>query len=235
MVLLLRYAATRRMMFTTTFGILMLCALASCSSSKTLNNETAAKRVKDYLGWHLSAIHVDIGRVGKDCVSNYDDATSVDLTPQSSVETLVAEAAGYVAVTQDGPGFWKVALTEAGKANVDGTPSPQPPKKGCDYQTAAFVIANRELISVEGITSAETNPEVSYLWRWHFTNLGRELRADGKAYGALTPSQRLDLATHQTFGVDKLPKLSIPVPPDNYSSVATMRFTKLTDGWRIEQ
>ena len=117
---------------------------------------------------------------------------------------------------------------------VQGTPSPEPPKKGCDYQDATFILANREFVNVQGIKAAgETDLAVDYLWRWNCTDLGRDLSKDGKAYVILSPSQRLELATHLTVGVDKLPKLSIPVPHDDYFSGATMRFTKYTDGWRI--
>lgn len=211
-------------------GAVLLLVLAGCSSNK-LDNKTAAKVIRSPLAHDQNTIVTDIGRVGATCVYILDDGKeqASDLSPEENPERVAAEAVGYLSVAPDGPGFWKVALTEKGKAVVLGKPAPQPPLKGCDYQQVSFLLATPELVEVTGVTADENAPEVEYLWKWNVTDFGRELRKDGKAFAAMNQSQRTMLAK---FVLSRIHKLPIPVPPEDYTEKGTVQLKKYTDGWR---
>lgn len=210
-------------------GILLLLVLAGCSSNK-LNNKTAAKVIRSPLAQDENTIVADIGRVGTKCVFSMDGKeVPINLSPEATPEIIAAEAVGYLSVTPDGPGFWKVALTERGKAFVQGNPKPDPPRKGCDYLQIIFLLGTPELVEVTGVTADENPPEVEYLWKWNVTDLGRELRKDGKAFAALNQDQRTMLAK---FVLGRIHKLPIPVPPEGYTEKGTVQLKKYTDGWR---
>jgi hypothetical protein len=211
-------------------GIVLPLVLAGCSSNK-LNNKTAANVIRSPLAQDQNTIVTEIGRVGAKCVYTMDDGKEhpADLSPEESSERFAAEAVGYLSVTPDGPGFWKVALTEKGKAVVLGKPAPQPPLKGCDYQQVSFLLATPELVEVTGVTADENAPEVEYLWKWNITDFGRELRKDGKAFAALDQHQRTMLAR---FVLSRIHKLPIPVPPEGYTEKGTVQLKRYADGWR---
>lgn len=210
-------------------GVVLLLVLTGCSSNK-LDNKTAANVIRSPLAHDQNTIVLDIGRVGASCVYILDgEERPADLSPERSPERFAAEAVGYLSVTPDGPGFWKVALTEKGKAFVLGNPAPQPPLKGCDYQQVSFLLATPELVEVTGVTADENAPEVEYLWKWNVTDLGRGLRKDGKAFAALNQNQRTRLAK---FVLSRIHKLPIPVPPEGYTEQGTVQLKKYTDGWR---
>ncbi len=210
-------------------GIVLLLVLVGCSSNK-LDNRTATNVIRSPLAHDQNTIVTDIGRVGATCVYTLDgEERPTDLSPEWSPERFAAEAVGYLSVTPDGPGFWKVALTEKGKAFVLGKPNPQPPLKGCDYQQVSFLLATPELVEVTGVTADENAPEVEYLWKWNITDFGRELRKDGKAFAALDQHQRTMLAR---FVLSRIHKLPIPVPPEGYTEKGTVQLKRYTDGWR---
>jgi len=211
-------------------GVVLLLVLAGCSSNK-LDNKTAATVIRSPLAHDENTIVADIGRVGTECVFSMDDGKEVpvNLAPEETPEIVAAEAVGYLSVTPDGSGFWKVALTEKGRTFVQGKPAPDPPRKGCDYQKVSFLLATPELVEVTGVTVDENAPEVEYLWKWNVTDLGRELRKDGKAFAALNQGQRTMLAK---FVLSRIHKLPIPVPPEGYTEKGTVQLKKYTDGWR---
>lgn len=211
------------------FGIVVLLVLAGCSSNK-LNNKTAAKVIRSPLAQDQNTIVTDIGRVGATCVYTLDgEEQPIDLSPERSPERFAAEAIGYLSVTPDGPGFWRVALTEKGKSFVLGNPAPRSALKGCDYQSVTFLLATPELVEVTGVTADENAPEVEYLWKWNVTDFGRELRQDGKAFAALNQDQRKSMAR---FVLSRIHKLPIPVPPEGYTEKGTVQLKKYVDGWR---
>lgn len=87
-------------------------------------------------------------------------------------------------------------------------------------------------MKITGIAADENNPEVEYIWRWKVTELGQELRQDGKVFAALNQGDRSRLENIVLFGHWHLP---IPVPPEDFTSKDTMKFKKFTDGWRPQK
>jgi hypothetical protein len=80
---------------------------------------------------------------------------------------LIAEQGGYVKETPDGPGFWKVSLTDKGEkalAAGDIKTKPVPARKGCDYQTATFIVGAPELVRITSVVSHEDSTEVAYTY-----------------------------------------------------------------------
>jgi hypothetical protein len=213
-------------------SILLLGTLLGCSG-KTLDNDTAAEEITKYFSSRHIDFFLEVGRVGKDCVLVMPDGTEtpIDLAPPGSMKLLAAEAGGYVSIAPDGNNFWKVALTEKGKAVLDGRFNQEPPRKGCDYQSTWVLIARPELVKITGVTADENTPVVQYQWKWNATEFGRQLRQDGKAFNGLKPDQRADLARLLDAGGLTLP---LPVPPETEINRSSVRFRKYTDGWRME-
>jgi hypothetical protein len=210
--------------------ILLLCILAGCSG--TMSNSTAADAIRSHFAEDRLFVLLNVGRVGVDCVFKINGKeVHFDWTPEKETSTVTAVAAGYLTVTPDGPGFWKVALTEEGTAAMKaagemlGAPETG---NGCVTQSFQLAIASPELVQVTGVTADESAPEVEYTWRWKAAELGASLRQDGRAYARMTPSQRKDLHVILVG----TPRLPIPVPPENQIFSDTMKFKKYTDGWR---
>lgn len=213
----------------------LLSFLLACSGG-TMDKATAANEIRSYLKGEHSFIFVDIGRVGSHCilVDSRGQQQNTDLNPDYNVSTVVARKAGYLTVAPDGKGFWRVELTDKGKAAAAATQEESivyPPLKGCDYQQVDFFLASPELEFVSGVTADENNPEVDYFWKWNVTELGQTLRRDGQVYPTLTPLQQAELQTHIHALVHFL---QLPVPPESFTSHSTVKFKKYTDGWRVQ-
>jgi hypothetical protein len=222
----------KREQFLNRATLVLLFILTGCSSNKMMSNETAANEIKHSFVLDQSAIHAHIGRVGTNCALPLPDGTetTIDLTPATTPQTIALEAVGYISVASDGPKFWRVALTEKGKKAAADTGDSNNAKNGCDYRTVEFVVGAPELVRITGITADEKAPEVEYVWKWNVTELGRELRKDGKAFIALDPHQRALLSELQSIAQPYT--LPIPVPPEDYTARDTMKFKRYTDGWR---
>ena len=205
---------------------------AGCSGSKTVSQKNAEEQISKNLKQDLAHMMVEVGRIGTACVLTLSDGeeSSMDLSPAGNITLIAAQAAGFVSVTPDGNGFWKVALTDKGKAAVYRS-VPDPPKKGCDYQATFFIAGTPQLVKVTGVTASQETPEAEFVWRWDLTEFGRELRVGGKIYDALTPEQRKNLhGLVATTAVD----FPIPAPPENDVNGGKVSFKKYTDGWRIQ-
>jgi hypothetical protein len=217
-------------------GVLMLCVLLGCSGGKTLDKVTAAREIKVNLSVSGNVSSATIGRVGTSCVE-LDPAgreKKLNLDPGADIGTLVAQRAGYLTVTPDGKGFWKIALTEQGSAALaaaKGKPYAHRAHGGCDYQLIDFLLATPELVDVVSVTADENNPEVDYLWKWKTTDLGRMLRQDGKIFPSLTLLQQAELQNH-IFSL--APRLNLPAPQENFIGHDSVKFQRLVDGWRIK-
>lgn len=216
-------------------SLLLLPFLLGCSSG-SMDKATAANEIRTYLKGEHSFILVDVGRVGSDCilVDSRGQQQKIDLNPENSISTVAARKAGYLTVAPDGKGYWRVALTDKGKAAAAATGEESivyPPLKGCDYQQVEFFLASPELDFVSGVTADENNPEVEYFWKWNVTELGQTLRRDGKVYPTLTPLQQAELQTdiHAMIQV-----LQLPVPAQNFTGHSKVKFKRYTDGWRAQ-
>jgi hypothetical protein len=210
--------------------ILLVWTLVGCSG--TMSHSAAANAIRSHFAQDRQFVLLNVGRVGADCIFNVNGKeTHVDWTPEKEISTVTAVAAGYFTVTQDGPGFWKVALTEQGttamKAAGETLGSPET-GNGCVTQSFELPIASPELVQVTGVTADEMEPQVEYTWRWKASDLGRSLRKDGRAYATMTPSQR----EHLNWILVGTPRLPIPIPAEDQIFSGTMKFKKYTDGWR---
>lgn len=218
-------------------GILLLFVLLGCSSNK-LDQNTAEGLMKRILSSNPANFSLDVGRVGTQCPYLNDKGQQaelpLDLTPQSQPATVFAEMAGYVTVNPDGDGFWKVALTDSGKnlfQQSGGKHLSKAALNGCDYETDFLNVAVPELVKVTAIIPGEGSTEIAFVWKWNVTDLGRELRQDGKLYLMLAPPQRERLRrymNHIDFGFQKL---TLPVPEEAFTGTGSVRVKKDANGW----
>jgi hypothetical protein len=155
----------------------------------------------------------------------------LDLTPQSYPSTVLAEMAGYITVIADGDGYWKVALTDPGKKIFQESGSKHVRDgalNGCDYETDFLNVAVPELVKVTAITPGEGSTEIAFVWKWKITDLGRELRQDGKLYSMLAPAQREELRRNIRSSFQKP---SLPLPGDDFTGTGSVRVKKDANGW----
>jgi hypothetical protein len=215
-------------------GILPLVVLFGCSGNK-LDQSTAEGLAKRFLSSNPARIQVNVGRVGTQCpYFNYKGQQAelpLDLTPQLQPATVFAEMAGYVTVNADGDGFWKVALTDSGKKIFEQSGSKRlrdPALNGCDYETDFLNVAMPELVKVTAITPGENFTEIAFVWKWNVTDLGKELRQNGKLYSLLGPPQREELQRNIRSG---LQKPTLPLPGDDFTGTGSVRVKKDANGW----
>jgi hypothetical protein len=210
--------------------LILLAVLAGCSKN-TLDKKMAAELIQKVYDKDYAAILADMGRLGSSCEMISDDGSSwtQDLTPSKNAAILALQAVGYATVTPDGPGFWKVELTEKGKALRHGDLLPGSARKGCENQTVDFLLGTRAVTKVTNITGDEKTATVEYSWKWKTTELAHALRKDGKAYAVLTPDQRKTLGRRNTL---LSPGFPIPAPEEDDVITGTATFAKHEDGWR---
>ena len=96
--------------------LVIFAVLAGCSNN-TLDKKTAAELIQKVYDKDYAAILADLGRLGSSCVmiSNDGSTWTKDLTPSKNAAIMALQSLGYATVTPDGPGFWRVELTERGK------------------------------------------------------------------------------------------------------------------------
>ncbi len=227
--------------FTLVVTFMALILSTGCSSG-SLDRTSAKKAIQARFNDDISGIILHIGRVGPKCFNTgypKGEQIPVDLTPDKSLETAVAILAGYVTVRPDGQDYWRVDLTEKGKAapKMDRLKlgDDHNMANGCDHRTTAFSVASMEVVQVTGISSdQEKGADVrmaEFEWRWKATDLGEMLRENGSVYSKLTPEQRDKLiAVNPTDGGI----LKVPVPPENDIRQAMLPFKKYDDGWRLQ-
>lgn len=211
--------------------LVMLAALAGCSKN-TLDKKNAAALIQKVYDQDYAAIVADVGRLGSSCPMISDDGRSSwtqDLTPSKNAATVALQSLGYATVTPDGPGFWRVELTEKGKALLHGNLLPAAARNACENQSAEYLLGTREVTKVTNITGDEKTTTVEYSWKWKTTELGRALRKEGKAYAVLTPDERKSLDRRNTL---LSPRFPIPAPEEDDVITGTATFAKYADGWR---
>jgi hypothetical protein len=215
-------------------GILLLLFLFGCSGNK-LDQATAEGLMKRIRSANPARIQVHVGRVGTQCPYLNDKGQQaelpLDLTPQSYPSTVLAEMAGYITVIADGDGYWKVALTDPGKKIFQESGSKHVRDgalNGCDYETDFLNVAVPELVKVTAITPGEGSTEIAFVWKWKITDLGRELRQDGKLYSMLAPAQREELRRNIRSSFQKP---SLPLPGDDFTGTGSVRVKKDANGW----
>lgn len=215
----------------------VLIVVMGCSNG-TLDRKTVMEKMNQAFTKYRVRILVRIGRVGSHCEKRTDSTGTydLDLDPAVDPNTVIANAAGYVQIVPDGPGFWKVSFSDKGQKFVkhwhvttvtNGFPS------NCGYQLYALPLATAQVSQVTGIIPDAKRAQVDLVWNWNLTELGQGLTADGKIYNALTDIQRQFLKDWVISS--PRPVLPIPVPTEEQLKTPhhdTVLFIKYDDGWR---
>jgi hypothetical protein len=215
------------------FGLLLGC-------TGTLDRETAAEKINRQFRVNQRDLEFHVGRIGSHCayVDVEGKQEQIDMNPAESIATVVAMKAGYVTVTPDGKDYWKVDLTDKGRAFMTAQHQElygRHVQMGCDYEQAQFAIAKASVVEVTGVTTGEDSRIVEYRWKWAPTELGIALRENGDLYSKLAPEQRAKLLGDvNSYGYAPGTNLPIPVPPEGPTSLATAKFKHYDDGWRLE-
>jgi hypothetical protein len=223
-------------------SLVVIALVAGCSRG-SLDRKSAAKAIQERFNDDISGILLHVGRVGPHCSSlDYRNQQSpIDLTPGKSVETTVAQLAGYIDVKPDGPDYWQVTLTPKGKTamNMERLKfgDDHNTLNACDYRGWAFALASMEVVQVTGISSGQEKGSdlriAEFQWRWKPTELGEMLRENGSIYQKLTPDQRKELK-NSVFNPTDPSRVEIPVPPDDATHSVQLPFKKYDDGWRLQ-
>lgn len=216
--------------------LVILGLLLGCTKG-TLDRETAAAKINRRFRIEQRDLLFDVGRIASHCyVEVAGRKYETDLNPAENVPTIIAMKAGYVNVTPDGKGYWKVALTDKGQAFMTAQHQRlygREVNMGCDFEQAQFAIAKASVVQVTGVTTGEDSRLVGYRWKWAPTELGIALRENGDLYLKLAPNERAYLRDNLNL-LGSGPDLPIPVPPEGTINVATAKFNHYDDGWRLE-
>ena len=208
------------------YGYLLLIFVLAlgCSSSR---RETGAPPDKEAVLADINSTYklsprdlmMKVGRVGAKCffLSNGQEIP-MDLTPSRDMAVIVAERAGYLNVTSDGKEFWKIDLTEKGRALMKQNWAPHLREpyghetgNGCDYYQADLPIARAIAVEITAVRPDVRSCEYDFLWRWEPTELASILRQDSEILSKLTPVQKEDLSRHVNAFGDS-PPLPVPFP-----------------------
>jgi hypothetical protein len=218
----------------------VVVVVIGCSKG-TLDRKTATEKINEAFSSQRVRIPVRVGRVGLHCETRTENGKTEDLEldPKSDTAVTMAHAAGYVDVVPDGEGFWKLNLTDRGRGFVEAyhvVPEPPPGSSHCGYQVYPLPLATAHVVEVTGIVSAEKAAMVELTWNWTLTDLGRELRPDGKIYSALDDVHRESLK--EWLLTSPGPNLKLPAPSDEelkapHQDIAP--FVKYDDGWRLKK
>jgi hypothetical protein len=209
-------------------AVLMLCLLSGCSS-KELTEKTVRKVVNAKFAGEIASAPIRIGRIGSHCQSNDGGKIrEMDLNPEKNGPIIVAQMAGYVAVTSDGPDYWRVSLTDKGKKAPNGQlpiyPASHNALNGCDFEIYRLALAHPEVDQVGEIARKEDASYTTFAWKWIPTDFGRALQKDGEIYSRLTPEQRS--LTYAFYSPSMLVKF--PLPTDENKVEA--QFKQSADG-----
>ena len=216
--------------------VLLLAWLSGCSYD-SLNRESAAEAINRRFATYRKHVVFDLGRVGSHCETvklPSGELHEIDQDPTNDIYAVVAVKGGYITAVPDGKDYWKVALTEKGKAFLNQHPdnsSENERTKGCDFRLVEFPIATASVTGVTGITTGDTERQVDYTWKWVLTDLGVALQEKGEIYPKLTSRQRDLLESSLNASSD--PKLPLPIPEDKQNR-GTSTFKHYDDGWRLQ-
>jgi hypothetical protein len=167
---------------------LLLCAsfvLLGCSGGK--DKKAAAEAINKGLQKEGVALFLHLGRVGAPCGDEPAFVNTPDLTAQTLYYS--AKKAGLIAITPDGPGFWKIDLIDGKPAVVEALKHADHNKNnGCDNVSFIFLVARKsvaELTNLHDISGEKA--EAEFTWKW-------ELRPAGeKLLNALSEQERIQL------------------------------------------
>jgi hypothetical protein len=221
--------------------LLAVAVLVIGCSKGTLDRKSASEKINEAFSEESVHIPVRIGRVGSHCETRtiHGETRDIDLNPAADPAAVIASASGYIDAVPDGQDFWRVTLTDPGRAFVkthDVAPKPSVDPNHCGYQIYSLPIATAKVTEVTGIVPGDKTSQVEFAWKWSLTDLGMALRANGKVYSALTEIQRRSL--QDWFSMNPGPLLSVPAPSDEdlkRDHHETVQFVKYDDGWRLKK
>jgi hypothetical protein len=214
-------------------AVLMLCLLSGCSS-KELSEGTVKKELQSRLEKQMVWDSVTLGRIGSHCQREWEGKIEADdLSPEKDLDMVAAQAGGYIAVIPDGPDFWRVSLTDKGKAAQDAEKYKVREYKsnlaGCDFKSYAIAVGHPEFGRVVDIQRTQDAWNVNFTWKWALTDFGRGLQKNGEIYSKLSPDQISHLS-------DRLGRrgMALPVPATTDEIPMKAEFKMGTDGvWNV--
>jgi len=225
-----RAAAGRWNLRTSFLPMLMLVLLLS-GGSKGQDQQSAMAALNQSLKQQLVMLPMAVGRVGSGCA----DVPGVAAETKNLVDVArfrAAQKAGLITITEDGPGFWKVAgvgwKSDALQKMVHHRTN------GCDFVLLAFTVAAKNVVAIVGlhqITGEKSAAE--FTWNWQLTPAGTKL------VGSLSEQERRDLdrdlvsdlASGQrdpSFNLADMTKSSSPQP-------AKMTLKRSGEAWLLDK
>jgi hypothetical protein len=168
------------------FPVALIVLAAGCSGKKD------QKTVIDVLNKSMSRdrimLDLPLGRVGQACANSNIEAKPV---PEQAIY-FAAQKAGFITITPDGAGFWKVELVnpspqvmEALKTAAHNT------MDGCDSIWFSFSVAYKSVSEVRNFQKVDGDQsEVEFTWKWTLAQWGT------KFVSVLSPQELAGLNDH---------------------------------------
>ncbi len=168
------------------FPVTLIVLAAGCSGKKD------QKALIDVLNKSMNRdrimLDLPLGRVGQACANSNIEAKPV---PEQAIY-FAAQKAGFITITPDGAGFWKVELvnpspqvTEALKTAAHNT------MDGCDLMRFSFSVAYKSVSEVRNIRKVDGDQsEVEFTWKWTLAQWGT------KFVSTLSPQELAGLNDH---------------------------------------
>jgi DNA-binding MarR family transcriptional regulator len=221
--------------------IFSICLMAGCSGVPS--QESALASINSSYGASPRSLTFKIGRVGPNCYFlSSGQQVPADLTPQRDMPLTILERAGYVTVTPDGKDFWKVELSEKGRALQAKheqvflrEPYGHETGNGCDYYQVDLPVARAVAVQISAMRPGESSCEYDFSWHWQPTELASFLEQDSEIFSKLTPQQKEQLSKQANAYGDS-PPLPLPFPANagNVLAKRTAIFRKHDKGWSFD-
>lgn len=209
-------------------ALLLVCAVLGCSNSM-VSRKDALAQIRHQTEINDHGLLVFVGRVGLPC----PHPDRPDWNPEEDIGTIVARKAGYLTVASDGEGYWKLELTDKGRAFMKSEAVHFNSKQygDCNFGVVNFPLVTKTISEVTGVMPEGNECRAEYKWHFKLTDLGRLLQEKGDVYLQLSLDERIRLG-HRVGR-----ELSLPVPDDpeiQLPNTGTAVFRKYDDGWRLQ-
>ena len=202
--------------------------LAGCSGGK--DKKSAIEAINKSMRKEALSVHVLLGRVSPKCAPVIGAGENQDLS--TVIQYQAAQKAGLIAITPDGPGFWKVEL-------VDPKPNLQEAlknahhygKDGCDYILFGSSVAEKSVADINLREISSEKAEAEFTWKWVLTPFGTRLVDNLNAQQRAQVNARVEssrLQSDPTFDLADITQSSSPHP-------GKKTLKKSGDGWVLDE
>jgi hypothetical protein len=168
------------------FPVTLIVLAAGCSGKKD------QKALIDVLNKSMNRdrimLDLPLGRVGPACADSNIEAKPV---PEQAIYSA-AQKAGFITITPDGPGFWKVELVSPSPQVAEGLKkAAHNTMDGCDSTWLSFSVAYKSVSEVRNIRKVDGDQsEVEFTWKWTLAQWGT------KFFNTLNPQELAGLNDH---------------------------------------